>query len=151
MHFIDILFSNTERVLSKYGIFIEDCIGTLAVFDNGSFLNQFDRATEPSSCFYTYNKKNSKIIECDYFLKLLPLEYMIKLYEIYLRFNLSFVMKLMIDTEKETGKKFSAKKDILLKYYKNYLLIGCIFNKYLNNNVKKSVNSEVKLSMMKKD
>lgn len=150
MHFIDILFSNIDRHLNNYGIFIEDNIGTLAVFDNGLFLSYFDNATKPPSC-PTYNKRNSKIIECEHFFQSLPNEYIVNLYEIYLRFNVLFVKKLMCDIEKNTGKSFYSKKGTLLKFYKNYLLIGCIFNKYLNNNVKKSVKSEVKLSMMKKD
>ena len=129
MHFIDILFSNVDRHLNNYGVYSDGKIGSLAVFDNGLLLDNFDCITKPPTCV-TEKMLFTKMIECDYFIKKLPSEYKFKLYELYLKFTPSFVKKLIEELEKESGIEFKTKKSTLLKYYKNYLFTGIVLNKY---------------------
>ena len=139
MHFIDILFSNIDRHLNNYGVFIdENNNGSLAGFDNGLLLDNFDCITKPQSCI-TEKMFFSKIVECEYFIKKLPLEYRLKLYELYLKFTPSFVKELMEEVDNESGINFKAKKSTLLKYYKNYLLVGMVMNKYISHSDKKEI------------
>ena len=59
MHFIDMLFSNVDRHIYNYGISIdENNNGCLVVFDNGLFLDYFDKIVKPPS---TINVKYPKV------------------------------------------------------------------------------------------
>ena len=145
MHFIDILFSNIDRHLNNYGVYVKENKGILSVFDNGMLLNNFDCITKPQSCisdkmFFT------KMIECDHFIKNLPLKYRLKLYELYLKFTPDFVKELIDNLENESGIEFISKKSTLLKYYKNYLFTGFVLSKHTNMCDRREI---VKLNKMK--
>ena len=138
MHFIDILFSNIDRHLNNYGVYIKDGVGTLCVFDNGLLLEYFDCITKPQSCI-TDKMFFCKIVEFEHFLKKLPLKLRLQLYKVYLMFTPSFVSELVNSVEKESIIKLNSKKSTLMKYYKNYLLIGMVINKYIDYSDRKEI------------
>ena len=149
MHFIDMLFSNVDRHIYNYGISIDkNNNGCLVVFDNGLFLDYFDKIVKPPS---TINVKYPKVRcgECEFFIKNLSLEHKKIIYEIFCRFT-PYNVSLMFDKiEKEYNHKFSFKNKLLINYTRNYFMLYKLINMYINNSIKKSVNIE--MSLVKKN
>lgn len=93
MHFMDILFSNTDRHLDNYGFVLnEDGTGALVVFDHGMLLDHLHIATQPLS-FPTADAldyaRYSKEAECRYFMEHADDEIMRMIQSILSRFDLS--------------------------------------------------------------
>lgn len=133
MHFIDILFSNVDRHTGNYGFCLNDD-GTcnLVVFDHGEILDNFDKATRPSS----FPKSNpldyafySKESECRYFMENADDNVIEMMKTILSKFNFNTVRLLMKEIERDTNYKFSCKNKLMLGYLKNYLMVYKTFFK----------------------
>lgn len=127
MHFIDILFGNTDRHSNNYGFNInEDGTASLVVLDNEEMLFDYIHATRPVS-FPTENHLSfidySKEAEYKYFLESLPEEHKQVIYYLLQIFNIKEVFKLMNDLEQENNCRFKNKRKFFLEYLKNYLKI----------------------------
>ena len=109
MHFIDILFSNTDRHSNNYGFnFNEDGTATLVVLDNEEMLTDFIHATRPVSfptdnhlCFIDYSKE----AEYKYFLENLPENQKQIIYYYLRKFDIKTVYSIINDLEKENNFK----------------------------------------------
>jgi len=117
MHFIDILFSNTDRHEENYGFIVkEDGKGELVIFDHGDILTHFDIATRPLS-FDNANDIDyalySKVSEAKYFLSSISDEVMGLLKLIFLKFDIKTVSMIISSVEKEAGRNFVKKREYL--------------------------------------
>lgn len=131
MHFIDILFSNVDRHTSNYGFYLnDDGTAYLVVFDNGEFLDHFDKATRPVS-FPSNDPMNyafySKETECRYFMEHADDKIMEMVKITLSKFNLNTVRLVMKEVEKDTNYKFSCKNKLMISYLKNYLMVYKVF------------------------
>lgn len=139
MHFIDILFSNTDRHTNNYGITIDNNgNGFLVVFDNALFLNYFNSITKPMSCC-VYNSSFVKIRECNHFIGNLSELHKKYIYEIFCRFNPDTVIALINNVEREHNIKLQNKGKILRQYTKNYFMINSILRKHINSEIRKDI------------
>ena len=136
MHFIDILFSNSDRHLKNYGVSIDSNEnGSLIVFDNGEFIDYLDCITKPMSC--KVNKMTFiKSRECNNFIEKLSDEHKDYMYQLIKTFTPRTVELLMNQIEKENNHSFKCKKSLLRKYMKNYILIYTIIFKNMNIRLK---------------
>lgn len=133
MHFIDILFSNIDRFSANYGFILnEDKSGSLIIFNHQNVLNFFDKATRPVSFpnadaldFTRYSKK----AETEYFIEQVPENILEIINKIFSRFTLKTFYLIINSIEKEAKEKFPDKMDVLMKYYKNYRMIGKLLSK----------------------
>lgn len=127
MHFIDILFCNTDRHSNNYGFAVnEDNTARLVVLDNELMLEDFTCATRPVS-FPTKShmvyRDYSKECEYKYFLETLSEEQK-QLVDYYLqKLDLKTVYSIMNSLERENDCKFKNKNKFFLKYVKNYIMI----------------------------
>lgn len=130
MHFIDILFSNTDRHTKNYGLtFDEKRNAKLVVFDNGMFLEYLDFVTKPvSSRIADFN--NPKSSECNLFLNSLDEEQRITMIKLYEHFKPETVELILNSIEKEYGIKFESKNKLLKNYIKNYKNLYFIIYKH---------------------
>lgn len=145
MHFVDILFSNTDRHLNNYGVYFdEEGNAKIVVFDNGLLLDYFDCVTKPMSCVVN-ESTFIKMREFRHFLNNLSEEQIRYIYEIYCRFNTDVVRTLIDKVEKENGVKLNGKNRLIFQYTKNHLMVGAVLNKYVTNKTKREVH-EMKLS-----
>lgn len=127
LHFIDILFSNTDRHSNNYGFSInEDGNAKLVVLDNEEMLDDFIHATRPVSfptkdhlCFIDFTKES----EYKYFLDTLSEEQKQVIYYLLQKFDLKTVFSLINEIERENGIRLKNKRKILLNYIKNYIMI----------------------------
>lgn len=127
MHFIDILFGNTDRHSNNYGFNInEDGTASLVVLDNEEMLFDFIHATRPVSfptenhlCFIDYSKE----AEYKYFLESLPEDQKQIVYSYLRKFDPKTVYSIMNEIEKENNYRFKNKRKFFLEYLKNYLRI----------------------------
>lgn len=127
MHFIDILFSNTDRHSNNYGFnFNEDGTATLVVLDNEEMLTDFIHATRPVSfptdnhlCFIDYSKE----AEYKYFLENLPENQKQTIYYYLRKFDIKTVYSIINDVEKENNFRLKNKRKIFMEYIKNYLMV----------------------------
>lgn len=143
MHFIDILFSNTDRHLNNYGVSIDkDGNGIVIVFDNGLFLDYFDCITKPITCFVK-DFVFVKMKECDNFIGNLSDKYKAYIYELFCRFTPDFVSKLINKVEKENNCKLKNKGKILRKYFNNYVMVYGVLNKYINSKTKGEIIKQI--------
>ena len=120
MHFIDILFSNTDRHTRNYGYTIDELNNArLVVLDNGMFLEHLDYVTKPVSSRIT-NLKNPKRSECDLFLDNVDLEckkYMIEIFDKLTPENVELIIN---SIDREYGFDFNLKQNLIDNYKKNY-------------------------------
>lgn len=127
MHFIDILFCNTDRHSSNYGFAVkDDGTAKLVVFDNELMLEDFTHATRPVS-FSTNSHltftEYSKECEYKYFLETLSEEQK-QLISYYLqKLDLKTVYAIINSIERESGCKLKNKNKLFLKYIKNYIML----------------------------
>lgn len=127
MHFIDILFGNTDRHSNNYGfVFKEDGTASLVVFDNEEMLFDFLHATRPVSfptenhlCFIDYSKE----AEYKYFLESLSDDQKQILYSCLRKFDLKTVYSIMNAIENENNCRFKNKRKMFMNYIKNYIMI----------------------------
>lgn len=125
MHFIDILFCNTDRHSSNYGFAInEDNSATLVVLDNELMLDDFTHATRPVSfptnSHFTF-LEYSKVAEYIYFLEKLPEDQKQIVYYLLKKFDIKTVYSIMTEIETEHKCKFKRKNKIFINYLKNYI------------------------------
>ena len=120
MHFIDILFSNTDRHTRNYGYTIDELNNArLIVLDNGMFLEHLDYVTKPVSSRIT-NLKNPKRSECDLFLDNVDLECKKYMIEIFDKLNPENVELIINSIDREYGFDFNLKRKLIDNYKKNY-------------------------------
>lgn len=133
MHFIDILFSNIDRFSANYGFILnEDKSGSLVIFNHQNLLNFFDKVTRPVSFpnadaldFTRYSKK----AEAEYFIEHTSKNILEIINTIFSRFTPETLYLIINSIEKEYKEKFPDKMDVLMKYYKNYRMIGKLLSK----------------------
>lgn len=137
MHFIDILFCNTDRNANNYGFAVnDDKTATLVVLDNELMLEDFYHATRPVS-FPTQSHltftEYSKECEYKYFFERLSEEHK-DLIKYYLqKLNIKRVYSIMNSLERENNCKFKNKNKLFLEFIKNYIMI---YRSTMNNNKK---------------
>lgn len=127
MHFIDILFSNTDRHEENYGFILkDDGKGELVIFDHGDILTHLDIATRPLS----FDKASdmdyalySKAAEASYFFENASEEVMTMVNSLFLAFDVRRVSMILNSVEKDANRKFVHKKEYLKAYKKNYKMI----------------------------
>ena len=127
MHFIDILFCNTDRHSSNYAFSVnEDGTAKLVVLDNELMLHDFYHATRPVSfptqCHLTFTQY-TKECEYKYFLETLPEDQKEILYRYLQMFDPKTVYSITTSIEEENNCKFKDKKKLFLNYVKNYMTI----------------------------
>ena len=113
MHFIDILFCNTDRHSSNYAFSVnEDGSAKLVVLDNELMLHDFFHATRPVSfptqCHLTFTQY-TKECEYKYFLETLPEDQKEILYKYLQMFDPKTVYSIMTSVEEENNCKFKNK------------------------------------------
>lgn len=139
MHFIDILFSNTDRHTKNYGLSLDAKRNAqLIVFDNGMLLEHLDFVTKPVS-FRLANFNSPKSSECDLFLKNLSEEHKEILFQLFDKFDPENVQIILNSFEKEYGLKFESKNKLLKNYIKNYKNLLFIINKHRQINIIKKL------------
>lgn len=127
MHFIDILFCNTDRHSKNYGFSInEDNTANLVVLDNELMLEDFVHATRPVS-FPTKSHltftEYSKECEYKYFLENISEEHK-DFFKYYLqKFNIKTIYSIMNSIERENNCKFKNKHKLFMEFIKNYIMI----------------------------
>lgn len=120
MHFIDILFSNTDRHTRNYGFTLDEFNNAkLVVLDNGMFLEHLDFVTKPVSSRIT-NLKNPKRSECELFLENVDSEskkYMIEIFDKLTPEKVEFIIN---SIDREYSFDFNLKQKLIENYKKNY-------------------------------
>lgn len=127
MHFIDILFSNTDRHEDNYGFILkDDGKGELVIFDHGDILTHLDIATRPLSFDEASDVDYalySKVAETSYFFENASEEVMTIVNSLFTAFDVRRISMLFNLVEKEANRKFVHKKEYLKAYKKNYKMI----------------------------
>ena len=127
MHFVDILFCNTDRHTNNYGFAVnEDNTAKLVVLDNELMLEDFKHATRPVS-FPTHSHlvftEYSKECEYKYFMEGLSEKHK-ELIKYYIeKLDLKTIYSIMKSIERENNCKFKNKNKLFRKYIKNYIMI----------------------------
>lgn len=135
MHFIDILFSNTDRHTNNYGLTIDESNNSkLVVFDNGMFLEHLDYVTKPVSSRIS-SLKNAKASECEAFLNTLTNEELEIILELFNRFKPENIELILNSIEIEYNFKFNSKNTLLKNYIQNYKQLFYIMYKYKTINL----------------
>ena len=127
MHFIDILFCNTDRHSGNYGFVVkEDNTAELVVLDNELMLEDFICATRPVSfptkshlTFLEYSK------ECEYryFLETLSEEQKQLIVYYLQKLDLKTIYSIVSSIERDNNCKLKNKNKFFLKYVKNYIML----------------------------
>ena len=127
MHFIDILFGNTDRHSDNYGFSVDKNNNSrLIVLDNELMLEDFYHASRPVSfptkshlAFVSYSHESELKFFIDH-LSEPQKDMMIYYLE---KFNLKTVHLIMNSLEKEYNYKFKEKNKLFYQYIKNYIMI----------------------------
>lgn len=127
MHFIDILFGNTDRHSDNYGFSVDkNNNARLIVLDNELMLEDFYHASRPVSfptrshmAFVSYSHE----AELNFFIEHLSEEQKNMMIYYLQKFNLKTVHMIMNSIEKEHNCKFKEKNKLFYQYIKNYMMI----------------------------
>lgn len=128
MHFLDILFSYSERTCVSFCFNVNsDNTGTLELLKNNKILTNLDKAIRPIA-FVNVNRNDyiriSKTEELSSFISILDEETKGIIKNIFNTFTPTKFLEIVSTIEKEEKMKFSCKKSMYYKYVKNYLLVG---------------------------
>lgn len=130
MHFLDILFSNSNRYCSSFCFIVnEDNTGTLELISNNKMLTDINKAIKPMAFInvhpYDYGHISKKE-ELSSFISILDEETKGKIKNIFDYFTPTKFLEIINKLEKEEEINFLNKKSMYYKYIKNYINIGIV-------------------------